>query len=1404
MKVTVCFDTTKVIVPCGNGELLVSELIKRAVNRYCKASFKDNINDINVQCLQTEEQAILDIDDQVSDVCDDKDTLIAVYDDSNKKTSPNDDVLDEKTHPSDIDNNNIRNAQTRFTTANDSDLTPYIAPTFSDNDSGVAADSYGISSNPTSTHTSFNSSSRPPRGIQRKCQQNKYASFRSSASSNSPTSSPELSRKIQKGPAFSRDLNRKSLSTNHPMLYSWIDQHDPFSNRGYFHDTTSQDVDRAAEDEDETVSQHSSENEIVQMDRRASKTVDVQPYTTTNGKEVGLVVHNVELGSYVDRVGELQTADRITEVNGADITSLSNADAMKLYKNALQDEVIKVKRARSHSFLKDKIQLQNTVTGTDVPDQVIKASKEAPRPVPKLHETLQTRESAIEAPSSATVVNEPTGDDKRYIFTIELIKESDGLGFTVTSKDVLTSKQRTFFIKNILGKGAAIKDGRLKAGDQLIAINNENIQEKSQGDVVKTLRGVKSSVTLQLSRAKDEMTQEEIDSLQNLVSPSLSNKSSTDQTDKTTPNAPKFQATVTVSPPPSEEILTLTIPMSGSGADSLGITVKGKRAGDTNHDDGIYVKSILKGGAASKDGRLLPNDHLMCINETSLINLSNNDAMNILRTSLEGAKQKGTIRIIIGRYSKSSLQASGTSSPNRPASPTSQGTPLKRSSPSVSRKNFSRPESPSLDRGRKTPERFSPRLEMRRKLSTEKKEEREEKARRRSSSGNDKEFDERYLKRGLTPGHFAIGRNKSYFRAVNTQPAVADVDIDDNSDSESRRTVSVSSTEIPIVQRTVPVFLEQENNELRSSGRSSGGRGKRPLPSYEEALIRRNSNSSSHSSTKTDSRSNSFKALPDKYFAISNKPQQPAEKTLSLESNLPEKYFMPAGDELHKQISMRKSLSLDSVNKNPLSPGDGGDLSETEIFRSNTLASQCSLDSILHGSYQFSRDGFGRLSISEKKGRGHLDAKQSQFYNKIKRFRSMEELRPSSSHENIFGDEPGVLKKSGSVDTIISRLDAEEQLQQLQTFRRNDILSASTPWGHPNPNGEVVQRRKIQRNSLLNEFHEYHGRLSPTDSNATLDDKKKKSGFIKGITTLLKKKKPKEGRGAASPEQLESPPRNQSQDERPIEVVPRNKSNKANQQQRPYSVAIDSFQNQPKEKYIGPDQLQKELVQAKIEEMKRNKSGERKKRKSDNEINRIGRSVSPNPNNKDERPAAPPAPHKSGYSTWNPHDAAKMREQSRQFFMRETQQQQQQQQPGGSSQDQPRSSTRSINLQRQSSLPPRTKKESVQEIQRVLPRAPSGPMYKSPESKPRALSKNSNGTPSQHVHFRSSSTPSTSSQTSTPIKGGSAAKHTNSSTPSYPVNSRLRKPEEHEKRYSSITDITRHGGSVKISHKAEI
>ena len=43
MKVTVCFGRVKVLVPCGDGDLLVREVIEKAITRYKKAIGKVSI-----------------------------------------------------------------------------------------------------------------------------------------------------------------------------------------------------------------------------------------------------------------------------------------------------------------------------------------------------------------------------------------------------------------------------------------------------------------------------------------------------------------------------------------------------------------------------------------------------------------------------------------------------------------------------------------------------------------------------------------------------------------------------------------------------------------------------------------------------------------------------------------------------------------------------------------------------------------------------------------------------------------------------------------------------------------------------------------------------------------------------------------------------------------------------------------------------------------------------------------------------------------------------------------------------------------------------------------------------------------------------------------------------------------
>lgn len=80
MKVTVCFGRTRVVVPCGDGHMKVFSLIQQAVTRYRKAIAKDPSYWIQVHRLEHGDGGILDLDDILCDVADDKDRLVAVFD----------------------------------------------------------------------------------------------------------------------------------------------------------------------------------------------------------------------------------------------------------------------------------------------------------------------------------------------------------------------------------------------------------------------------------------------------------------------------------------------------------------------------------------------------------------------------------------------------------------------------------------------------------------------------------------------------------------------------------------------------------------------------------------------------------------------------------------------------------------------------------------------------------------------------------------------------------------------------------------------------------------------------------------------------------------------------------------------------------------------------------------------------------------------------------------------------------------------------------------------------------------------------------------------------------------------------------------------------------------------------
>merc|ERR1719291_248971 len=101
------------------------------------------------------------------------------------------------------------------------------------------------------------------------------------------------------------------------------------------------------------------------------------------------------------------------------------------------------------------------------------------------------------------------------------------------------------------------------------------------------------------------------------------------------------------------EILTLDIPVHDTERAGLGVSVKGKTTGGGAKgivDLGIFVKSVIHGGAASKDGRLKTNDQLVNINCVSLLGKANCDAMDTLRRAMhEEGPTPGVITLTVAR-----------------------------------------------------------------------------------------------------------------------------------------------------------------------------------------------------------------------------------------------------------------------------------------------------------------------------------------------------------------------------------------------------------------------------------------------------------------------------------------------------------------------------------------------------------------------------------------------------------------------------------------------------------------------------------------------------------------------------------------------------------------------------------
>ncbi|XP_036174997.1 partitioning defective 3 homolog B isoform X4 [Myotis myotis] len=600
MKVTVCFGRTGIVVPCKEGQLRVRELTQQALQRYLKTREKDPGYWVKIHHLEYTDGGILDPDDILADVVEDKDKLIAVFDEQ------------EPLHKIESPGGNPAGRQSpdAFETEVAAQLAAF-KPVGGEIEVTPSALKLGT---PLLVRRSSDPAPGPPADAQ-------------------PTASHPSGQSLK--PAIPDST--QNLEDGEVM------------NAVQTELLTSPKIKDALSDMTRTVEISAEGGPLG---------IHVVPFfSSLSGRILGLFIRGIEENSRSKREGLFQENECIVKINHVDLADKTFVQAQDVFRQAMKAPCVLLHvlpPQNREQYEKSVIGPLNIFGSSDGVSRTKPPPPVHPRSgiktvsltgtsspeedgSPSLQQSKSPRVPRIgrkpSSPSLSPLMGFGSKKNAKKI-KIDLKKGPEGLGFTVVTRDSSIHGPGPIFVKNILPKGAAIKDGRLQSGDRILEVNGRDVTGRTQEELVAMLRSTKQGETASLVIARQEGA--------------------------FLPRELKGEPDCRALSPETTDQLTFEIPLNDSGSAGLGVSLKGNKSRETGTDMGIFIKSVIHGGAAFKDGRLRMNDQLIAVNGESLLGKSNHEAMETLRRSMsmEG-NIRGMIQLVILRRPERPMEEPG-------------------------------------------------------------------------------------------------------------------------------------------------------------------------------------------------------------------------------------------------------------------------------------------------------------------------------------------------------------------------------------------------------------------------------------------------------------------------------------------------------------------------------------------------------------------------------------------------------------------------------------------------------------------------------------------------------------------------------------------------------------------------
>lgn len=370
-------------------------------------------------------------------------------------------------------------------------------------------------------------------------------------------------------------------------------------------------------------------------------------------------VHAVSPDGPVGQNGVVQPGDHLVEVNGISVLEMSHSEVVSLIQGLPIDFRLVVARKRDlvdHDELlvgtevETELESEFERQGDNSPDQGL------PTPSPMLS-VLPDSPSPTRIDESSATSQSMWSDEIDYV---DLQKDDKGLGFSILDyKDPVAPEKTVIVIKSLVPGGVAEQDGRLYPWYRLMSVNDTELEHSSLSFAVQTLKGApKGIVRIGVARPLTEDYEEEVTGesppdttresdeaqfkrenklsvlMRDTEVEKMSDNESSDSEEEDRSSKFDFGPPLLFSGdsidldrlPDNIKLRIETIAIRRQVVGKLGLALKGDEDGC-----GCVVKSVMKGGAVGLDGRIGVGDHIVAVNDESMIGLSGHRARSVLR-----------------------------------------------------------------------------------------------------------------------------------------------------------------------------------------------------------------------------------------------------------------------------------------------------------------------------------------------------------------------------------------------------------------------------------------------------------------------------------------------------------------------------------------------------------------------------------------------------------------------------------------------------------------------------------------------------------------------------------------------------------------------------------------------------